>query len=497
MSHSRTREQLAESLGDDESLLTTHKELLQLIKFEDSPGPQVKFVRAAACSQHTGVLRPDGTRKNTKHNMFVDDNLMADVFSYMCLAIVASVEALYRIFGQPQPEYRKSPLSMEKFMRAKCSYKKVQLGKCINTRTMMVCMSDDMKQKLMIELDHWHSQRKSFTVRQGARLLGLLEHAATYVVWAKYLFYALRNSIIVAVRSNRQLIFKNARFRDIIRDSMCMKKSPHVLLKREYATSQLARAMWNCTKRHFISTSLRTELKFLHSVLARPAEFRWSLPIAHLIPRDPEFYAAGDACLTGAGGYSRNAKFWWYMPWPDEVVAKTLKAYAIRVQIDVDKFISINLLEYATILINYAATSQALTDGLITTEQPYPVVHIDADNTTAVSWTKKAASANYKSKALSLVFVNLTLNNPLGVSSAHIAGVDNIVPDLLSRIDSSPSAATLPQIFEKYPWLASCHRFHPSPELISCLLSALLHARAPGVTKLDKLGHCVRARSTG
>ena len=77
------------------------------------------------------------------------------------------------------------------------------------------------------------------------------------------------------------------------------------------------------------------------------------------------------------------------MPWPDEVVAKTLKAYTIRVQIDVDKFISINLLEYATILINYAATSQALTDGLITTEQPYPVVHIDADNTTAVSWTKR------------------------------------------------------------------------------------------------------------
>ena len=104
-------------------------------------------------------------------------------------------------------------------------------------------------------------------MRQGARLLGILEHAATYVVWAKYLFYGLRHSIIVAVRTNRQLIFKNARFRDIIQDAACTEKSPHVLLKKDYATSQLARAIWNCNERHFILKSLREELKFLHNTL--------------------------------------------------------------------------------------------------------------------------------------------------------------------------------------------------------------------------------------
>lgn len=106
-------------------------------------------------------------------------------------------------------------------------------------------------------------------------------------------------------------------------------------------------------------------------------------------------------------------------------------------------------------LINYVATSQALLAGLICSPQPYPVVHIDVDNTTAVSWTKKAASANQKSKALSLVFVNLTLINCLGVLSAHIAGDKNILPDLLSRINSLSTATTLPQIFQKFPWLTS------------------------------------------
>ena len=491
------REQLAETLGDDASLLETHKNLLDMVQFDDPPGSDIKFTTAAPCSRHTGVFKPDGTRHNTKHNMFVDDNLMAEVRLFMRLAIVASIEALYRIFGRPQTEFRKSPLSMEKFVRAKCSHEKVQLGKRLNTRTMRVSMTPEMTAKLLKELDHWHGQRKSFTVRQGARLLGLLEHAATYVVWAKYLFYGLRNSIIVAVRTNRQLVFKNAKFRDVVRDSMCTETSPHVILKKEYATSQLARAVWNSNQRHFISKSLRMELKYLANILLQPEKFHWSSPIAHLIPRDPEFYCAGDACLTGAGGYSRNAHFWWFLAWPAEVVASTLKAFTVRVQIDIDKFISINLLEYATILINYAATSQALSDGLIRSPQPYPMVHIDADNTTAVSWTKKAVSANQKSKALSLVFVNLTLNNCLGVSSAHIAGDKNILPDLLSRINSSPSATTLPQIFQKFPWLTSCRQFHPSPALVSCLLSALLHGRAPGLTELTTLGHFAPAKNIG
>ena len=121
---------------------------------------------------------------------------------------------------------------MEKFVRAKCSYEKVQLGKCINTRTMTVRMTEEMTKKLVRELDHWHGQRKSFTVRQGARLLGLLEHAATYVIWAKYLFYGLRNSIIVAVCTNRQLVFKNARFRDIIH-VVCGQRVLHMYFLRK------------------------------------------------------------------------------------------------------------------------------------------------------------------------------------------------------------------------------------------------------------------------
>ena len=53
---------------------------------------------------------------------------------------------------------------------------------------MTVQMTSEMTKKLLKEIEHWHDHRCYFTIRKGARLLGLLEHAATYVVWAKFLF---------------------------------------------------------------------------------------------------------------------------------------------------------------------------------------------------------------------------------------------------------------------------------------------------------------------
>lgn len=94
---------------------------------------------------------------------------------------------------------------------------------------------------------------------------------------------------------------------------MCADKSPYVILKKEYATSQLACAVWNSNQRHFISRLLRMELKYLATILLKPEKFHWSSPIAHLIPRDLEFYCAGDACLTGAGGYSHDVRFWCFL----------------------------------------------------------------------------------------------------------------------------------------------------------------------------------------
>ena len=61
---------------------------------------------------------------------------------------------------------------MEKFLAAKCSYEKIQLGIRINTRTMVVEMPEIKINNMLKELNHWHKGRKSFTIRQVATLVG-------------------------------------------------------------------------------------------------------------------------------------------------------------------------------------------------------------------------------------------------------------------------------------------------------------------------------------
>ena len=65
---------------------------------------------------------------------------MADIKEYILTAMAASIEALFLLFGFPDETLRRSPLSMEKFAKFKCSWIKEQLGIIINTRDMTISL---------------------------------------------------------------------------------------------------------------------------------------------------------------------------------------------------------------------------------------------------------------------------------------------------------------------------------------------------------------------
>lgn len=71
-------------------------------------------------------------------------------------------------------------------------------------------------------------------------------------------------------------------------------------------------------------------------------------PIAHLIPREYNASADSDSSLKAAGGFSTTMKFWWYLEWPQEVQNRTLLKLKDNKK---GMLISINALEYATVLI--------------------------------------------------------------------------------------------------------------------------------------------------
>jgi hypothetical protein len=115
---------------------------------------------------------------------------------------------------------------------------------------------------------------------------------------------------------------------------------------------------------------MHCEIEFFHKKILPNSRICWELPIAHIIPRMPTFITFVDCCLEGAGGYSLSLGIWWHLPFPEEVKLHTL----LHKQDNVDsRPISINVLEFVTVNINYCA---ALHMVLSTnpTNNPYPVL---------------------------------------------------------------------------------------------------------------------------
>ena len=129
------------------------------------------------------------------------------------------------------------------------------------------------------------------------------------------------------------------------------------------------------------------------------------------------------------------------------------------------------MLEYATVVINYAAAIACISR----TSDMQPVVLIEANNTNALSWAKKASNASTKAKALLQIQCCLMLHYPVGQQTEFIKEVDNTIAEFLSKYKPN-SNDIIPHgiISQEVPQLTCCRRFHPSPNLLSKIMGALL-----------------------
>ena len=194
-------------------------------------------------------------------------------------------------------------------------------------------------------------------------------------------------------------------------------------------------------------------------------------PIGHFVPRDPSGIGWSDSCLDAAGGFSINMGFWWYIEWDDSVKKQTLRFIKNNKN---NNLISINVLEYAALIINYVASTHYHLHNK-DDSGPFPTVLLYADNTTAEAWAIKACKHSLIGRALGRIQCALMINNPVGISVAYVTTKKNVIADRTSRVtreaNISPSFDTLMQDF---PQLKSCRRFHPSAELVSLVMDALL-----------------------
>ncbi len=168
--------------------------------------------------------------------------------------------------------------------------------------------------------------------------------------------------------------------------------------------------------------------------------------------------------------------FWWHIEWPPAIKQRTLHHVSDGTT---GKLIDINCLEYATILINYAASTHYwhTLDNISRRNIAYPTTLIWADNTTADTWTRKGCKRSMIGRSLGRLQCALMMNNPVGINTDHITTHANIIADKISRHKSeSDSLLHFHLLSQEFPSLRGCRRFLLSHALLSAIMDSLLSA---------------------
>ena len=257
-----------------------------------------------------------------------------------------------------------------------------------------------------------------------------------------------------------------------------------------FAIKKAAKMVHHAKMEYNIVTSMREEISFFEQQLKPNSGATWEAPIAFLIKRTPYASTFGDACLDTGGGYSTKLKFWWHLEFPEAVVERTLKHLPNNKD---EKLISINVLEFVIVIVNYCA---ALTVIMVEnpTDDPFPILLNAVDNTSAHSWTTHTCKSSHLGKLLARFFCFLLIGSKLGINSTWISTFDNLIADEISRLkkligvkSSQPVSFDYASLPQKFPELRSCRFFQPEPKLLSVLWNILLNERLPTLEQVQEL----------
>jgi len=492
----QSRAAVGEYLSETNTSVPSFSEYLDNVVFEPNPPTDTVFVPAIKDKYNQGVMDENDKRKPTEFNMHVDDNLYAEVgIARMQMAMRYSIQALHLVMGGDDPATRPRLVDMDKFFREPVGHRRTQLGSVIDTRLLTVTISEDKRKHLLFLLKGtWGPHRRSFTISEAAILLGTLMDVSRTCHWGIFLFIELQQVLHRMLIKNHQRLLRSKPYRQLV-DQLCDRSVMSSPSKYRWFSQRLGQALWATKESTFFNHDLRQELDFLTKSFEENQPIKWSSPIALLIPREPSYTSWGDACLEGAGGFSLELRFWWTLDWPDDIRLRTLN----QLKQGDPTLISINLLEYATVIIGLAATI-VIWEGSPEPKPVHPLMLIFTDNTTAKSWTKKIAGLKTpQARSLARLLCHLLMQTPdLGLSAEYLDGDLNDTADYLSRLRKTLGPNTrldFSALTQKYPKLQDCRRFLPSQEFLSLLYSSLSNGSANIPTTRVPLGHLVQEQT--
>lgn len=390
------------------------------VQLENTPDhPDLIISRAAPDSQNQGILSIFKSPTITSPNAsFVDDTGNAQTAQNIRNVINNSVLAAYIVFGF-DTENAQPCLNKSKWNSIAMHVLKF-LGYLIDSRAMTVEWPPDKRNQLRnlisrvfaFSPDQGPSGPGQSTPKNYATILGMTRNGC----YCSKLGHAF-----------------TLRLQYVLTDAMRRKSNRHK-----------GSSWWRYAKITCPVPVMR-DLYLLWLTLAPSEQGRmWKQPIGLIIPRDPTITLLTDASFEGLGGYSTELGFMWRLTAPElKRLNINITSFSILETITTDRGDhDINILEFVAIVINLWLALKLLHHQHHQTGHRrgnLEVLHVLADNTSALGWLRYAARSKNNSvrSIATLLFSLLTFANvPFSLKKeniTHIPGELNLAADALSR----------------------------------------------------------------
>ncbi len=259
---------------------------------------------------------------------------------------------------------------------------------------------------------------------------------------------------------------------------------PKILL----CSKRAAKLTHHASYQYNINKTMHYETKLFCNKLKPDSSIKWEMLIANSIPRMPFATTIGDNLLEGAGGFSITLRFWWHIPFPDEVVQRTLQ---FRSNNDDTMLLLINVLKFVTVIINYCAALHVIWTSPIT-DDPHHVILNVTNNSSRLSWTLHTCKQSKIGQMLARFFCSLLIYLPLGINSQLISTIDSKIADDISCLkkqsdNNSSPAFDYTFLKQTLPELRHCFFFQIQPELILLIRDILLTKKWPNHEEVQTL----------
>ena len=484
---------------NQEGLVEKHKEYLSKIKWDIETFNPSDLTQAKKCNINQGIVTntQDASDPPVPVFIYVDDALLAAMGrESMEKALAATIESIFTVMGEPDLSRRQCHLAMDKWLELVVAARQIMLGLEINTRSLTLGITIEYRTDLLQLLnEEWKYNKQTFKANEMQKLLGKLARLGQGAPWVYKLMSHLYSSTAFALQQNKIFLQSSStEFKNIvneIKSKQYRQKTSELAKEINFALKRAAKMIHQCKKEFNINASMREEIEWFRQVLDPNNDFKFETPIAHLIKKTPLGQMLGDSSLRACGGFGLVLEVWWHLPFPDSIIEQTL--LYLKNNKD-EKFVSINCLEFITVIINYCAALTAMNQKAYT-DDPHPVILMVTDNKSALNWTLHTSKRSIIGRALARFFCGLMIESPLGINSEWISTEENNIADDISRLKKQKPLATSPfpdtdssfdysSIKQKYSALRACRFYHPSPELLSTLWTICLTKKCPSLKEI-------------